>query len=55
MVRRPRASERTLSGNSAYRGSRRCVHTPEFKLAEKQFANYAEAKEALKQFVRREI
>jgi len=37
------------------RGSRRCVHTPEFKRAEKQFANYSEAKEALKQFVRREI
>ena len=37
------------------RGARRCVHTPEFKRAEKQFANYAEAKEALKQFIRCEV
>ena len=37
------------------RGARRCVHTAEFKLAEKLFANYAEAKEALKQFIRREL
>ncbi len=34
------------------RGSRRCVHTPEFKRAERQFAGYLEAKEALKKFVR---
>jgi hypothetical protein len=35
-------------------GARRCVHTKEFKRAEKQFANYDVAKEALKQFVRRQ-
>jgi hypothetical protein len=34
------------------RGARRCVHTPEFKKAERAFAEYAEAKEALKKFVR---
>ncbi len=34
------------------RGARRCVHTPEFKKAERAFAEYTEAKEALKQFVR---
>ena len=34
------------------RGARRCVHTPDFKWAERQFAEYAEAKEALKKFVR---
>ena len=36
------------------RGARRCVHTPEFKRAERQFANYAEARDALKKFVRRD-
>jgi hypothetical protein len=36
------------------RGARRCVHTPEFKRAEREFANYAEAKEALKKFVIRQ-
>jgi hypothetical protein len=35
------------------RGARRCVHTPEFKRAERQFTDYAAAKEALKKFVRR--
>ena len=31
-----------------HRGARRCVHTPEFKLAEKEFAGYKEAKALLK-------
>jgi hypothetical protein len=31
-----------------HRGARRCVHTPEFKEAEKQFEGYREAKEMLK-------
>jgi SprT-like family len=31
-----------------HRGSRRCVHTPEFKKAEKQFPRFEEAKELLK-------
>jgi hypothetical protein len=31
-----------------HRGSRRCVHTPEFKAAEKEFPRLKEAKEALK-------
>jgi hypothetical protein len=31
-----------------HKGSRRCVHTPEFKAAEKQFPQLSEAKEALK-------
>ncbi len=31
-----------------HRGARRCVHTPEFKQAEKGFASYREAKELLK-------
>ncbi len=31
-----------------HRGSRRCVHTPEFKLSEKQFPGLAEAKKMLK-------
>lgn len=31
-----------------HKGTRRCVHTPEFKLAEKQFENLKEAKESLK-------
>jgi predicted metal-dependent hydrolase len=34
-----------------HRGSRRCVHTPEFKQAEREFAGYAEAKKLLKQFL----
>jgi hypothetical protein len=36
------------------RGARRCVHTPDFKKAERQFAHYAAAKEALKKFVRQQ-
>jgi hypothetical protein len=35
------------------RGARRCVHTKEFKRAERKFTDYAAAKEALKKFVRR--
>ncbi|HUS07874.1 MAG TPA: hypothetical protein VMZ52_16340, partial [Bryobacteraceae bacterium] len=31
-----------------HRGSRRCVHTREFKAAEKDFQQLSEAKEALK-------
>jgi hypothetical protein len=31
-----------------HRGSRRCIHTPEFKAAERQFPGYAEAKKMLK-------
>jgi len=31
-----------------HRGARRCVHTPDFKAAEKQFERLAEAKEMLK-------
>ncbi len=31
-----------------HKGSRRCVHTPEFKAAEKQFPGLADAKKALK-------
>lgn len=31
-----------------HRGARRCVHTPEFKAAEKEFPNLREAKEALR-------
>ena len=31
-----------------HRGARRCVHTPEFKAAEKEFPRLQEAKEALK-------
>jgi len=31
-----------------HRGARRCVHTPEFKAAEKQFEGYERAKESLK-------
>jgi len=31
-----------------HRGSRRCIHTPEFKQAEKEFPRLKEAKEALK-------
>jgi SprT-like family protein len=36
-----------------HRGSRRCVHTKEFKTAEKAFANYEDAKRELKQFMER--
>ena len=43
-----------LSYPTESRGSRRCVHTPEFKRAERQFVEYAEAREALKKFVRRQ-
>lgn len=32
-----------------HRGARRCVHTPEFKAAEKEFPGLNEAKQALKQ------
>ncbi|MGA3023161.1 MAG: hypothetical protein ABSF98_00175 [Bryobacteraceae bacterium] len=31
-----------------HRGARRCVHTPEFKQAEKQFEGYQQAREILK-------
>jgi hypothetical protein len=31
-----------------HRGSRRCVHTPEFRLSEKEFPNLEEAKQLLK-------
>ena len=34
-----------------HQGARRCVHTKEFKKAEKEFANYAGAKAALRTFV----
>jgi hypothetical protein len=34
-----------------HRGARRCVHTREFKLAEKQFENYENAATELKKFV----
>jgi hypothetical protein len=37
-----------------HRGARRCVHTKEFKIAEKQFENYSEATAELKKFVERE-
>jgi hypothetical protein len=32
-----------------HRGSRRCVHTPEFKAAEREFPGWQQAREALKQ------
>ena len=35
-----------------HRGARRCVHTPDFKAAEKQFAGCREAKELLKKICR---
>jgi predicted metal-dependent hydrolase len=34
-----------------HRGARRCVHTKEFKLAEKQFEEYSRATDELKKFV----
>ena len=34
-----------------HRGSRRCVHTDEFKRAEKEYENYRQAKDELKRFV----
>jgi hypothetical protein len=34
-----------------HQGARRCVHTKEFKKAEKEFVNYAVAKAALRNFV----
>jgi predicted metal-dependent hydrolase len=34
-----------------HRGARRCVHTKEFKMAEKKFERYDEAKAELKKFV----
>lgn len=34
-----------------HRGARRCVHTPEFKQAERAFDGYEEAKRQLKKFV----
>ena len=36
-----------------HRGARRCVHTKEFKLSEKQFEDYERAKAELKKFVER--
>ena len=36
------------------RGIRRCVHTPEFKSAERQFEDYLRAKQELNKFVGRE-
>jgi hypothetical protein len=36
-----------------HRGSRRCVHTREFKRAEQAFAQYKQAKEELRRFVER--
>jgi hypothetical protein len=35
------------------RGVRRCVHTPEFKRAERQFEDYVKAKQELNRFVER--
>ncbi len=32
-------------------GARRCVHTPEFKNAEREFENYRDAKQALRSFL----
>lgn len=32
-------------------GARRCVHTPEFKLAERNFAQHGEAKRLLRAFL----
>lgn len=34
-----------------HRGARRCVHTPEFKAAEKQFAEHEEARKQLRRLV----
>jgi hypothetical protein len=34
-----------------HRGSRRCVHTPEFKRAEREFQNYRRAIDEMKRFV----
>jgi hypothetical protein len=36
-----------------HRGSRRCIHTREFKRAERAFAQYKQAKEELRRFVER--
>ncbi len=36
-----------------HRGARRCVHTPEFKQAEKEFENFKGAKQAVKRFLER--
>lgn len=36
-----------------HRGARRCVHTPEFKEAERQFEGFKEAQNALRRFVER--
>jgi len=36
-----------------HRGARRCVHTPEFKKAEREFENFREAKQALRRFLER--
>ncbi len=38
-----------------HRGARRCVHTREFKMAEKQFDDYHQAKTELQQFLDRRI
>lgn len=35
-----------------HQGARRCVHTPEFKAAERQFAEYEEAKRQLHEFLK---
>jgi len=37
-----------LKHPAVHRGSRRCVHTPDFKRDEKQFPHFKEAKEAIK-------
>ncbi len=37
-----------------HQGARRCVHTQQFKKAERQFEDYGEAKKALRAFVERE-
>lgn len=36
-----------------HRGSRRCVHTPDFKRAEREFADYEEARKQLRKFLDR--
>ena len=38
-----------------HRGAKRCVHTREFKLAERIFDNFAEAQQELKQFLERQL
>jgi predicted metal-dependent hydrolase len=36
-----------------HRGPRRCVHTPDFKAAERTFAGYREARSELRKFLER--